>query len=154
MLRGLSLRTRLVLGVIVLAAAGLVAADAVTYASLRSFLLDRTDTALAQDAHAVEGAHFGRNGPGPRGFFVQLRTRDGSGVVQTLPDQPPPGREQSTPRLPDAISLAHASHEGPDVVRYFTVPSTGGDRYRVRASLEPNDESMLVVATSLLDVDG
>src|SRR6266536_76857 len=43
-MRGLSLRARLILGVIALAAIGLVAADIATYSSLRSFLLDRTET--------------------------------------------------------------------------------------------------------------
>ena len=45
-LNRLSLRARLLLGVFVLAAVGLVAADAATYASLRSFLLDRVDKTL------------------------------------------------------------------------------------------------------------
>jgi hypothetical protein len=40
-MRALSLRARLILGVIALAAAGLVAADLVTYTSLRSFLISR-----------------------------------------------------------------------------------------------------------------
>ena len=48
MLGGLSLRARLVLGVIVLAALGLAVADVATYASLRSFLLDRTDATLEE----------------------------------------------------------------------------------------------------------
>jgi len=41
-------------------------------------------------------------------------------------------------------------------VRYFTVPAvTGDDRYRVRASIEANQpNAILVVATSLRDVDG
>ena len=42
----LSLRTRLVLGVLVLAAAGLAVADAATYTSLRSFLIQRVDNTL------------------------------------------------------------------------------------------------------------
>ncbi len=46
MRRSLSLRARLILGVIALAAVGLVAADFATYSALRSFLIDRTDTSL------------------------------------------------------------------------------------------------------------
>ncbi len=51
----LSLRARLLLGVVALAAVGLTAADVATYSSLRSFLIHRTDSSL-NDAHrAVEG---------------------------------------------------------------------------------------------------
>jgi len=46
MLGRLSLRARLVLGVIMLAAVGLVAADIATYTSLRSFLFDRVDNTI------------------------------------------------------------------------------------------------------------
>ena len=45
----LSLRARLVLGVLLVAAVGLLVADAVTYAALRSFLLDRVDQTLDDD---------------------------------------------------------------------------------------------------------
>src|SRR5205823_5355150 len=88
-----SLRARLVLGVIVLAALGLAIADVATYASLRSFLLSRTDSAL-QAAHAgVEDAVFGGGGgsgsgrgPGPLGAapgidYVQVRTLSGQVLV-------------------------------------------------------------------------
>src|SRR6476469_1920444 len=66
----LSLRTRLILGVIVLAAVGLVAADVATYSSLRSFLIDQTDSSLDAAHRAVEfqigaqGPFPGRGGPG------------------------------------------------------------------------------------------
>jgi hypothetical protein len=46
MLSRLSLRTRLILGVILLAGIGIVAADAATYTQLRSFLLQRVDNTL------------------------------------------------------------------------------------------------------------
>ena len=50
----MSLRRRLVVGVLVLAAIALVGADVATYASLRSFLLSRTDSSLETDHRAVE----------------------------------------------------------------------------------------------------
>jgi two-component system OmpR family sensor kinase len=153
MLERLSLRTRLVLGVIVLSAVGLAAANVATYASLRSFLLDRTDHALEEDEHA-----FGRPGhglEGPPDVFVQLRTRDGTQVIATRPIQSFPG--QSAPPLPDlpeTISVPETSGSGPDHARYFTVPAvSGGDRYRVRASAEPGSNAVLLVASSLSDVD-
>ena len=53
-MRRLSLRARLVLGVIVLAALGLGAADIATYTSLRSFELKRVDSALDAAHPGVE----------------------------------------------------------------------------------------------------
>ena len=55
----LSLRARLLFGVLVLAAAGLFAADAVTYTSLRSSLLSRVDSTLESEHHGAENAQFG-----------------------------------------------------------------------------------------------
>ena len=50
--------------------------------------------------------------------------------------------------MPDSAS------EGGDRVVYFTVPATsGGERYRVRASIEPGTSVTLIIATSLSDVD-
>src|SRR5258707_8312951 len=54
-LRGMSLRARLLLVLAVLSAAGLVAADVATYASLRSSLFKRVDNPLATSANAVAG---------------------------------------------------------------------------------------------------
>ena len=50
----MSLRQRLIVGVLVLAGVALVGADVATYASLRSFLLKRTDSSLEIDHRAVE----------------------------------------------------------------------------------------------------
>jgi two-component system OmpR family sensor kinase len=166
----LSLRARLLLGVLVLAAAGLVAADAFTYASLRSFLLDRVDNTLAAEHQGAERARFGpgggRGGPGggsgggPGGLgsdYVQFRASDGttvlydSGVPHFYGTTAP-----SPPSLPETISLPEGSSDpgSPDRVRYFTVPAkSGGDRWRVRASIDPGGGNMLVLATSLGDVD-
>ena len=62
MLRGLSLKARLVLGVVVLALVGLAAADIATYTSLRSFLVQRVDNTLESDHQSFEQR--GRGGPG------------------------------------------------------------------------------------------
>ena len=72
MLRLTSLGARLVLGVILVAALGLASADVATYASLRSFLFHRTDSALQSSHPEVEGAVLsprspGGPGPGPLG---------------------------------------------------------------------------------------
>src|SRR2546427_640444 len=61
-MRHLSLRARLVLGVLALATVGLVAADIATYTSLRSFLFDRTDSSL-ESAHREAEAELLGTGP-------------------------------------------------------------------------------------------
>ena len=170
----LSLRARLLLGVFVLAAIGLLAADAATYASLRSFLLDRVDKALetghAQVEHIAfpqqaqgQGQASGRGprgqppgdggGPPPEGInWYQVRTLTG-GVVKSgfL------SGGGSAPKLPAEIRLP-AAGRGPDAERatYFTVSSKNGStNYRVRASIEPQEPNRIfVIATSLHDVFG
>jgi two-component system OmpR family sensor kinase len=147
----LSLRARLLLAVISLAAVGLVVANVVTYTSLRSFLVDRADAALEEDARSLRGP-----GPGarraPPGVAVQLRSPDGASVLAELPTYDFPGAETPAPRLPDAIDPPE-EREGRERVRYFTVAGEDGERYRARASLEDGADAMLVVASSLREVD-
>src|SRR6266516_2637785 len=100
-----SLRARLVLGVIVVAALGLAIADVATSASLRSFLFHRTDSALQSSHPEVEGAVLsprsgGGPGPSPLGAapgidYVQVRTLSGRIVLsrpvfQFTQEQAPP----------------------------------------------------------------
>ena len=90
----MSLRTRLVLGVLVLAVIGLVTADVATYLSLRSFLLDRTDRSL-ETAHRVVEATLLRRGPttpadgrtlsaAAPGVYIQIRKPDGQVIFRGL----------------------------------------------------------------------
>jgi two-component system OmpR family sensor kinase len=147
-----------VLGVLVLAAAGLFVADAFTYTSLRSFLLDRVDSTLEADHQGAANAAFGRQcdgGGGPGGgVYVELRS---SGGAVICPGQVPhfPGTETpSPPDLPATIELPASTQQGPDRVRYFTVPAKDGNgRYRVRASIEGGSTDVLILATSLGEVD-
>jgi two-component system OmpR family sensor kinase len=160
----MSLRTRLVLGVLVLAAAGLAAADVVTYTSLRSFLIDRTDSTLNEDEHSFDGGP-GKGGsghgpgprprPGPAGVYSETRTLDGTQVLTSSPIEIFGGQTaRSQPRLPANISVPQTPGSEADNSRYFTVPAqSGGDRFRVRASIEQNSSTMLVLAVSLHDVD-
>jgi two-component system, OmpR family, sensor kinase len=156
MIRRLSLRARLVLGVIVLGAAGLAIADVATYASLRSFLLERTDESLhdSQSAIAREVLRSGCPGTGGRpprgtepGDFVEVRAADGSIVCSwqaTVFGENP----ESPPRLPPSLDAPE------DNGLYLTVDAEEGDgRYRVRASAEPVTGATLIVARSLGDVD-
>ncbi len=171
MLVRLSLRTRLVVGMIVLAAVGLVAADVATYASLNSFLIHRTDVTLDAAHVSVEHALFqqgpdGRGGPGNSidtlaaaapGAYIQVRKLDGSVVGSEAIPQFSQQKTPPPPRLPASIALpaAGSGPDGRDRVAYFTVSAqSGGSRYRVRASIEPQASNyLLIIATSLSGVD-
>jgi two-component system OmpR family sensor kinase len=151
--RRLSLRARLLIGVIALAAVGLVAADVATYSSLRSFLLSRTDTTLREEHQAFEGSD---EGHAPPGVYSELRARDGETLLRPLtvslfPGQPTP----PVPLLPRTIHVPALPNEGPDRVAYFTVDSRhSGEQYRVRAAIEPElHGAMLIVAGSLHDAN-
>jgi len=167
-LNRLSLRARLLLGVFVLAAIGLVAADAATYASLRSFLLDRVDKTLEAGHAQVEQTAFpnqGRpgSGPAPGGREPPRGSSPPGGIdwyqVRTLSGNVVTGGflvgGGSAPKLPHEIRLPATAH-GPNGERtsYFTVSSANGSTsYRVRASIEPQQPSrVFIVATSLADV--
>ena len=153
MLSRLSLRARLLLAVIALAAVGLLAADIVTYTSLRSFLVDRVDRSLDDNAHSLRGREGDERHLAQPGVFVQVRSSSGETVLATEPRAPFPGRTERLPKLPATIEPPTETRGG-DVARYFTVSSRpGGERFRVRASLEPGATAMLVVASSLRDVD-
>jgi two-component system OmpR family sensor kinase len=146
----------------VLAAVGLTVADVATYASLRSFLLDRVDNALEAGHVQVERIAYGANstptdkrgpdehGPGrdlpAQGIdWYAVRTLSG-GVVKS-------GflvGGGSAPKLADTLPLP-TSTNGRERVSYFTVASENGStRYRVRASIDPQSPTrVLVIATSL-----
>ena len=154
MIKRLSLRARLLLGVVALAAVGLVAANVATYSTLSSYLLDRTDSTLDQTAQTLR-----RPGPGggirsaPPGTFVQVRSLDGDTVVATFSGATLPGASVPAPNLPDTVKPP-APTRTTEAVRYFTVGGDrGGPEYRVRASIAQGDEAMLLVATSLRDVN-
>ena len=154
MIKRLSLRARLLLGVVALAAVGLVAANVATYSTLSSYLLDRTDSTLDQTAQTLR-----RPGPGggirsaPPGTFVQVRSLDGDTVVATFSGATLPGASVPAPNLRDAVKPP-ALNRTTEAVRYFTVGGAhGGPEYRVRASIAQGDEAMLLVASSLRDVN-
>jgi two-component system OmpR family sensor kinase len=106
--RRLSLRARLVLGLLVLAAIGLVAADVATYTSLRSFLFDQTDQTLEQQHRFADQAVGGnpsdrRGGPRlPPGMYVEIRSLSGTVVATSFGAPPPGGRSQPKPKFPPA----------------------------------------------------
>ncbi len=153
-MRRLSLRARLLIGVVALAAVGLVVANAVTYGALRSYLVSQVDTTLQNEHQAFEV----RDGGSPPGIYSEFRAYDGRTVIPPGLTPPPVyGGEarEAPPVLPPTISVAAQPNEGPDRVSYFTVGSRNSDeQYRVRASIEPElSGEMLIVAVSLHDVE-
>jgi two-component system, OmpR family, sensor kinase len=161
MLSRLSLRTRLVLGVIVLAAIGLVAADVATYSSLRSYLYSRIDSTLNAVHPGVESSFFdeGRGHPpdevAPPGYCVELRTLAEKPIASTC--QVAPGEsDQPAPSYPQTVSLPRRpnSSEG-DRIRFLTVSAVSGEsRYRVRASIEgEHPNQVLLIAAPLRNED-
>ena len=139
-----SLRGRLVAGVLVLAAAGMLLVGAVTYASQRSFLLDRVDAQLNGATFALEHQLDGdnqpyggprRGGPPPGGgapqdTFGELRDSSGTVLKSGFLGQNETGEK---PDLPDDIPIGEPE----------TVDTALGD-YRVLA--EPTADGRVVVA--------
>ncbi|HEX5448561.1 MAG TPA: HAMP domain-containing sensor histidine kinase [Gaiellaceae bacterium] len=168
MLQRLSLRTRLVLGVVVLAALGLIAADIATYRSLHSFLVGRIDNTLETTHGGVENAVFGDHPSSGDdeiegllqaipGYCVQLRTVSTQHVIRS--NCVPEFEETEAapaPTFPRTVSVpSRPNHREGDRVHYYTVGSvSGSDRYRVRVSIEGEHEhDYLLIAAPLHGVD-
>jgi two-component system, OmpR family, sensor kinase len=155
-----SLRSRLIAGLLVVAAAGLLVLAGVTYAEQRSFLIDRVDdqlqTALPAIEHQLDEAAGRELRPGPRGgpppgevslppgtYGVQ---RDAQGEVVGEPVVFTYGRPApAAPALPA---------EQP-VERAVTVPANDGSdlRYRARAAPDRFGTGTIVAAVPLAEAD-
>jgi two-component system OmpR family sensor kinase len=151
-----SLRARLLLALLVLAAAVLLILDTVIYAALRGHLLDRTDTTLrAVSSRVVTQVRQGM--PPARGlaasarmlgtseYHLEIHRPDGTvtPLVRGLrsPDAPPP-------EVPYRLRAVAG--------RPITVPAigSGGPRYRLLARVLPDRRGVLVTAVPLTAVDG
>ncbi|MGZ4616708.1 MAG: sensor histidine kinase [Actinomycetes bacterium] len=174
----MSLRARLLLGMVVLVAAGLAVAAVTTYAEQRSFLLDRVDqqvqsgvvpvafelrlpgTRPARAPGAPGAGRFpfagllGRRPPGigpaslPPGTFGELIGPSGTVLRRRAFTYGEPA--PAPPRLPAHLEISHAG--GP--LKLFTVHSTGqtGLRYRA-AAFAVEGGNTVVVAVSLRETD-
>ncbi len=175
----MSLRARLVVGVLALTTVGLIVAGAVTYAQQRSFQYDRIDAQTAEAVRLVT-AEIAEPGSARRGAAPK-RAIEGPGPD---PDDARPGGRGARPRgpAPDVSSalygqlrdsagrtvrsvtpLLASSAQAPPAPRLadrvktgapFTVGSEGssGLRYRVRAT-PTADGGVVVAALPLADVD-
>jgi two-component system OmpR family sensor kinase len=169
-----SLRARVLVSVLALAAAGLIALAAVTYTEQRSFLQGRLDDEVRSAEPAVaqqldnrgfrpsgappgdstgprqtRGAAPGGQGPPspnlPLGTYGQRRDASGRVVGGTPLFSNSLLGMQSEPKLPARISVG----------RFLTVGSKGSSsqRYRVYASHDAEDAGITVVAVPMSDVD-
>ncbi|GAB2785712.1 sensor histidine kinase [Streptomyces daliensis] len=151
-----SLRGRLLIALLALAATVLLALDTVVYSALRGYLVDRTDTALrGVRTRVVKQVQRGlppAQGLGPDArmlgtseYFIEIRRPDGTvtPLVKGLrnPEDPPP-------ELP--APLRRAAHAP------VTVPALdgGGPEYRLLAHPLPGRRGTLVIAVPLTSVDG
>jgi len=174
----MSLRSRLLIAIGVIAVAALAIADVVTYSALQSFLYQRVDQQLDATHGFVEhtlstgnvfpcagpGSFDGRGGGGPsrapgagqeppfnavQVSAVQVRTT--SGVL--VDNQSCPAYVNNTPYTPliPSTITGFSTADGTEVA-YFTTPSAqaGGPTFRVRASAL-DDGNYLIVAQPLGD---
>ena len=79
----MSLRARLLTVVVSLTAVGLIVAGIATYASLRSFLVDRVDRTVTAGAQTIERS-LGRGRPGPGAFDALGEANPGIYLTSSL----------------------------------------------------------------------
>jgi two-component system OmpR family sensor kinase len=162
-----SLRTRLLVAVLVITAAGLLLLGGITYFGQRSFLLDRLDDQIAHAPPAAADALGHGDGDGPRaddgpgrglgpggdrggpgsglppGTYVEHRSANGNVDDRQVFDY---GQEiTADPALPADVPLREA----------FTVDGENGDSNSYRAYAEPDQfgGGVTVVAAPLTEVD-
>jgi len=151
-----SLRARLLTVVVSLTAVGLIVAGIATYASLRSFLVDRVDRTVTGGAMAIQRS-LERGRPGPGGFDaigaanpgIYIGSAAADGRVAWAPIGTRPGE---TPLPQPDLPAERAT--GDEVGGHpFTVSAiSGGTRFRVQ--LEPlRGSQVLIVAAPLKEVD-
>ena len=171
----MSLRSRLLIAIGVIALVALAVADVVTYSSLESFLFQRVDQQLDQQAlgldHFLNGGaelncrpQFAPGGGGPDGgdaddvpsnavqeYALEVRSSTG-GVVDGQNCAAYVDDTAYSPQIPSTIP--GYTVVGPTDVAYFTAPSTkaGGPVFRVRACALANGD-VLIVAQPTGDIE-
>ena len=157
----MSLRTRLLLALLGLVAAGLLVAGFVTYSSLRAFLLERVDqqlreargpVALTLASSHIPGLPNQAGGPGqpnlPPGTYGELRSADG--VVLNRISFAYGSETQPTPQLP--APLPGASVQSASGTLFDTgAAGGGGPRFRVLVQSAPDVRRVLIVAVPLTE---
>jgi two-component system OmpR family sensor kinase len=157
----MSLRARLLITTVLVAAAGLLVADAATYRFLSSSLIQRIDEQLvsarvpAARALSVEATFGGQGPPAPPELFpsgTYAASLDGSGITVSSKFLGFAETTAAPPALPAA--LPGSTSAGQDAQRTFTVGAAGGGspRYRVLATALGPGKGTLIVAIPLTEV--
>jgi two-component system, OmpR family, sensor kinase len=158
----LSLRTRLLLALLSVVAAGMLVAGVATYVSLRSFLLERVDlqlrdarvpvtmalTSSAQSGGLPFGPAAGGGANLPPGTFGQLRGSGGTTVINSISFSYGT-QDQPTPVLPVPLPPISADDGHPTT---FSAGSTSGGTsagFRVLEERVPQLSDVLIVAIPL-----
>jgi len=154
-----SLRARLLVVMVALAAVGLLTADLATFRFLRSTLMDRVDqqivAATRESIRFFNAPSFGEPPPGegdtlyPAGTYAAVLDASGRVVNEHVY-----GFSQdvtSAPELPAALPGSTAGGDAPASRTFAAAAADGGTRYRVRA-FALNGGGTLVVAIPLTDV--
>ena len=167
-----SLRGRLVAGVLVLAAVGMLLVGAVTYASQRSFLLDRVDAQLSGATFALEHQLDGdkqpyggprRGGPPPGGgapsdTFGELRDRSGSVIKTRLPrPETRPARRLTCRTTSSSVSPRRSRRRSATTACWPSPPPTersSSPRSRCRATNQTLERLLLVEGIVIVVVLG
>jgi two-component system, OmpR family, sensor kinase len=157
----MSLRARLLAGLLALSLAGMAAVAGGTYLALRSFLYHRVDvqlvgtsrsvdTALSRASGAAGEARALKNAAAPDAF-VELR--NAANHVEAIAQAGPPDHPSSAPRLAAVLHPPPASSAPApkirDVLAFDAAAVSGTGRYRVQVSSLPHDQGILVVAVPL-----
>jgi two-component system OmpR family sensor kinase len=173
----MSLRSRLLIAIGIIALVALIIADVVTYSSLESFLYQRVDQQLSQSQGryvqeagstvglmCIKPGQFapGNGGPGGAGGtpFTPPSFQTSAAEVRSVSGQVIDGQscpayvnsKAFTPQLPKTIAGLSATPGNTQVV-YFNAPATlaGGPVFRVAASTLANG-NVLIVAQPLGDI--
>jgi len=157
----MSLRTRLIAGMLALFVVALVSVDFATYFAVERFLLNRIDDQLDQARGPATG-ELAPNRPNPRdgggrnpaflppGTYIELR--DSAGAVINSRAYGFGAEGLSPPDLPDALTAFGTNGEHPADKRLEADATDGSVRYRVLASPTQFGDT-IVVAVPLSSVD-
>ncbi|HVD01933.1 MAG TPA: ATP-binding protein [Candidatus Dormibacteraeota bacterium] len=153
-----SLRARLLAGLVLLVAFGLLISSAATYLALQTFLGQRLQDQLTGDRSAALLAlgatgNFGRGGPGQGGpqflpgTYAALYSPDGLTLLRETGFGPDSSAPSSQPVL-----AAPVPHAGADVAVWATVRGSEGDRFLVRyEAVDGAGGEILVLAAPLTE---